>query len=346
MSDKVLNENNKNSPQNSNLKKEKIKQMLFALGSKAATQSSDIECDEYNWNRPHPFSTAQLKRLNDFERRVAQIIGKKFGKICNTDISVKVTSSTQHFAEEILTRAFTGEKDDYFLVFGTDNQHTFGFVNIPLDTAVIWVTQLLGETESKKQDNDLSELEESLLFDLASCIIKAVSIAVPKCHYQPDEKMARARVPVELEGTEEICDIGLGFEKINPENNENTQNLGEARILIFCDKLEPVIGKSDHGHNKISSQDISKAIIESLKQMSILVSAQISSPVLNFEQLMDLQVGDILLCDKRIDEPIEVNVCGRTVLSGCPARSGGKYAVVVKSKIEQNQSSLVVQSSP
>jgi flagellar motor switch protein FliM len=46
---------------------------------------------------------------------------------------------------------------------------------------------------------------------------------------------------------------------------------------------------------------------------------------------MDLQVDDILVLDKRIDEPVELIVGDRTFYYGCPAKSAGKYAVTITS---------------
>ncbi len=44
---------------------------------------------------------------------------------------------------------------------------------------------------------------------------------------------------------------------------------------------------------------------------------------------MSLGVGDILLLDKKTDEPVELVVEDRVLFRGRPARSGGKYAVVI-----------------
>jgi len=348
MSDEVVNQVTKNNPKDSALNKEKIHQLLLALGSKGLKQSPNIECEEYNWNRPHPFSTTQLKKLNDFEKRVAQIIGKKFGGMFNADFLAKVTSGTQHFAGEIITQVFTSEKDDYFLAFGTDPHEPFGFVKISIDTAVTWITKLLlGDPESEnEQEGDLSQLEESLLFDLASCIVNAISAAVPEYHYQTAENIIRARIPLKLQGTEEMCDIKFSFEKTDPQNPDNSENMGEAHIFVFCDKLEPVVGKSEQAQGKFTKKDIPEALVKSLKKMRVSVSAHLGSSVLTFDQLMDLQVGDILLCDKRIDEPIELKILGRTVFYGWPAKTAGKYALVIKNKSMSTQASLVAKNNP
>jgi flagellar motor switch protein FliM len=44
---------------------------------------------------------------------------------------------------------------------------------------------------------------------------------------------------------------------------------------------------------------------------------------------MSLTVGDVLLLDKKIDEPVQLIAAGRTVCRGLCAKSAGKYALAV-----------------
>ena len=44
---------------------------------------------------------------------------------------------------------------------------------------------------------------------------------------------------------------------------------------------------------------------------------------------MNLQVNDIVILDKRVDEPIELVVEGKTVCYGWPGKSDDEYAVTV-----------------
>lgn len=349
MSNKVVNNDASKNSKASDLSKEKIRQLLLALGSGETTmQSPDIQAEEYNWNRPHPFSTTQIRKLNDFERRVSYVVAKKFAGVCNADFKVEVTSSTQRFSDDILAQVFASEKDDYFLAFGTGPQEPFGFIKIPIDTAITWITKLLlGDPESeKKQDGDLSQLEESLLFDLAFSIVKAIPIAVPEYEHQSAEKIVRARIPLELKGTEEMSDIKFNFKKTDPANPDNPENMGEVNIYFFCDKLEPVVGKSDQDQGDTTQKDTSEAIVNSFKKMTVCASAQLGSSVLTFEQLMDLRIGDVLQLDTKTNEPIEMKLFGRTVFHGWPAKTGGKYAFVIKDKAMSTQSGLTAQNNP
>ena len=63
--------------------------------------------------------------------------------------------------------------------------------------------------------------------------------------------------------------------------------------------------------------------------MPVSITAQLASTVLTLEEALNLEAGDILLLDKKVNEPIELITSGRTALLGRPAKSAGKYAVVI-----------------
>jgi flagellar motor switch protein FliM len=45
--------------------------------------------------------------------------------------------------------------------------------------------------------------------------------------------------------------------------------------------------------------------------------------------MMSLHVDDVLLLDKRLNEPVELIIEGQTIFRGQPAKSDGNHAVVI-----------------
>jgi flagellar motor switch protein FliM len=312
---------------NNNLGREKIQQLLAAVGSEPTEDTTQIETVEYNWHQPHCFDTVQLKKLDGFTNEVATAVAEKFTALCGSGLNVAVTSTTEHFAAELIAQNLENEQNDYHLAFGPDQEHLCGLIVLPPQTAATLITQLLGGSESEKDSSEgLSQLEESLLLDIAFAIVEALSDSHSSYDFQPAEAIVKEQVPLEVRGAEELCKITFSIEKAG---SENPDKIGEAHLLIPCDKLEPVAGKITQAAGAFSAQDISKAILEHLQQISISVTAQLATTVLTFEQIMNLQVNDILLLDKRVDEPIELTVEGHELFRGRPAKSTGKYAVVI-----------------
>ena len=306
------------------LSREKIHQLLAAAGSQPTEDTAQVEATEYNWNQPHCFDHKQLNKLDEFTKNLATVVAEKFTNFCRGEFDVTVVSTTQHFASELLGQALDSGQNDYYLAFGTDQEHLCGLIGIPTQTAFIWTTQLLGDTESEKDSRvDLSQLEESLLSDITSAIVEAFSDIYSACDFQPAQSIVRRLWPLELKGTEELCKIAFQVKESRQENSS------EAYIVIFGSKLEPVVGKAEQAAGTFSAEDVSKAILSHIQQMSVSITAQLASAGLTLEEIMSLEVGDILLLDRKIDEPIELTVNSRTVLHGRPAKSAGKYAVVI-----------------
>jgi flagellar motor switch protein FliM len=304
-----------------NLSNEKINQLLSVVGSGPMEDTTGIEAVEYNWNQPHYFDTKQYK-LDNFTKKVAKAMSVKFADFCHSEFDVTVVSTKQHFAAEFVGHTMESGQNDYYLAFGTDQEHQYGLISIPIKTAFIWATQLLGDPEPEENSGrDLSQLEESLLLDLLSALIEAFSQNI--WDFQPAKNIVRGLFPFELKGTEELCEITLDIKKKNQESGS------EAYILILGSKLESVVGKAAETVGGFSAEDISKAILGHMQQIPICITAQLASTVLTLEEIMSLEVGDVLLLDKKVNESIELTVSGQTAFRGRPAKSEGKHAVLI-----------------
>ncbi|MHC4543189.1 MAG: FliM/FliN family flagellar motor switch protein [Planctomycetota bacterium] len=321
-----------NAPANS-LSREKMQQLLAAVGSKPKEDTTQMEAADYDWQQPHYFSSEQLKRLSDLTKEAAKEIAEKFAKFCNNEFDVTVVSTTEHFAAQLRAQDLESKQKNYYLPFGSDRDHPFGLISIPAQTAFIWATQLLGDPESEEDTGrDLSQLEESLLLDIASALLEAFSNTCDyeNCNFQPDTSIIKRPLPLELQGTEALCKITLQVKKTDQENGS------EAHILMLCDKLRTMLGKTVQAVGKTSPEDISKAILDRMQQMTVSVTAQLASTVITFEELMNLRPNDILLLGKRINEPIDLIVDDRAVCHGWPAKSTGQYAVVITTDTDTN----------
>jgi flagellar motor switch protein FliM len=305
-----------------NLSREKIQQILASIGSQKTDDSNKTEAAEYNWLQPHYFSSDQLKELDKFAAKVAQACAEKFAQLYNGDFNVTITSTTQHFADEFTTS--DNAQSDYYLAFGTGQNQLFGLVGMPGQTAIVWASQLLGDTKSvENSGRDLSQLEQSLLFDIAFSVVKALSDSCDNYDLHPSSEIVRGQMPIKLEDTEELCKITFNVKKSDSENPT------EAYFLILCDKLKPIVGQNIQSSKEFSAEDIAKSMLGYVYKLPVSITTQLASAVLTFEEAMSLQADDILLLDKKVNEPVELIVKGRTVLYGRPAKSEGKNAVVI-----------------
>ena len=194
------------SPDSNNPSKQKMQQLLASIGSKPAQGTAPIEAVEYNWHEPHYFSSGQLKQLESFAEKTAQACTEKFSQLYRSQFDVKIVSTTQYFANEFA--ASDNSRQDYFLAFGSDKNPAFGLVAIPPQAAIMWTTQLLGDNKAAEDYNrTLSQLEKSLLLDIAAGITEAFSNAYGSHDLHPDGECVQGEIPLKLKENEELCKI-------------------------------------------------------------------------------------------------------------------------------------------
>ena len=310
-----------------NLSRKKIQQLLAAVGSEPREDTSQIEAAEYDWHQPHCFNGDQLNKLSNFARKTATAMSEKFAALCHSDFNVTIAATTQHFAYKFIHQVSDSEQGSYYLAFSPDEEqgpHLCGFISIPLQTATVWATQLLGDSESEKDSGkNLSQLEESLLLDIAHSLVEAFSDSYDNCDFHPAGSLVKGQLPIELQGAEELCKITFSVQ------NADSKNSYEAHFVIICDKLEPVVGKTAQAADRFSYEQISKAILDHLKQLQVSVTAQLARTIFTFEEVMNLQTEDVLLLDKGTNELVQLIVEGRELFRGWPAKSAGRRAVVI-----------------
>ena len=307
-----------------NLTSEKIQQLLAAVGSAPKEESSQIDATEHNWSEPHYFSSEQLEEIGSFTETLSAAIAKKFTDFCQGKFEVTIVSTKEYFADDIIKQCSDGEQKFFYLPFDSENGLRLGLLGMPEKTAFAWTKQLLGDTES--QDNtekELSQLEKSLLLDLASAVVRAFSQSHSSFNLSPANTLVSKQWPLETDNSEELCRITFNVKQ------SDAQNGAEAFFLIPCSSLDAVSGATKKAVSEISQENISKMIQEHFEQTSVRVTAQLAETELSFEDMMNLQVGDILLLGKKIDESIELIVDEQTVCYGWPVQSGGRYAVAI-----------------
>ncbi len=331
----------------------KTQQLLAAIGSRQTDASKNIDVPPYDWYQPHCFNDQQMKKLSAFAAKVATSLAAKFGALCQKSSEVTIVSTSEHFSAQFIGQGQTDQDDknkgpvNYYLPFGTgqrfdkltapspvEGEEPCGFVSIPPQTALIWTTQLLGDTESKeKTDRPLSDLEVSLLFDIAKLIVDAISAAAEKSSFRSASSAVMDRLPLQLKGTEEFCKISFKVKK------HDSETASEAHILILCEKLIPLVTDSAQTAGKFSDKEIARAMQNHIETISIPITVQLASVAVTVEDALNLAPGDILVLDKKIDGPAHLLVNGKAIFRGRCAKSAGNYAIAITEPVvEMTQS--------
>ena len=319
----TINFNNLNSP--------KMQRLIAAAGVETEEDAGkNIDALEHNWNCPQCFDKKQLDELNLAISDGMEDIEKRFSNFFHSDFQITASSSVQHFANSIVERNSNSEQVNYFLGFGDKETEVCGFIEIPINTAINLLEKLLGESEGEDVDNKsdrLSELEESLLIDVASVMVHVITCIDEKISLIPANEVIFKELPMEFEGLEELFEIPL---EIKGAESEDTF---EAKAIILCNSLAAIINTETESQ-ELSAEEISNAILEHLQETNVEVTTKFASVQLTLDEVMDLKAGDIMLLDKKVDEPVEIMLDNKSVFKAQCASDNGEYALVITEKCD------------
>jgi len=322
--------------------KTRIQQLLAAIGSNAHDADKQVEAVDYDWHQPHFFNSQQTKKLSGFAGRIAILIAAKFGVLCQHSFEVSISSTSEHFAGQFLNQDESGKTQgpsNYYLPFCAPSEEPCGFISIPPQTAAVWTTQLLGDAEPKENSNKpLSGLEASFLFDMASLIVESITGAGEKCSFRPAADAVAVHLPLQLKGTEEFYRITFQIKKAGSDIGS------EAHILVLCEKLLPVIGEGAQA-SKFTPKDVARAMQNHIEKIPVPITVQLACVQVTVDEILNLSVGDVLLLDKKTNEPAQLIAAGRTVCRGLCAKSAGNYALAVTEAVPSGPSQPAVETT-
>lgn len=307
-----------------NLNQAKIHQLLAAVGSVPAQEEPALEMTAYDWRDPHSFNEDELNQLAAVMSQVAARIAETFARFYSSEHHVSPIAVTQHFANDLPNQI---ELDrGCCLTFSPDKGQPCGFAAIAAQTALAWVTHLLGDSDTGDDpERPLSGLEESLLFDLMTATVEGFLLPLrPHLNLKSGARLCQGQPEIQFETTEELCRIVFQVKR------GDADDACEIAFLLPCSRLAALVGKVATIPPQISPQELSRTLMEHVQQMPVTVTARLASTTVSFREILDLSPGDILLLDKPIRESMELIINGTGVFSGRPVRSQGHYAVAIQ----------------
>ena len=315
-------------PSVDNLSRAKIRRLLAAVGSAHTPDGATPQAAEYDWRDPHYFNEQQHNQLAAVMSQVAARVAERLTHFQNCEFTVVPASITQHFAGAL--GDVMGPGQSYGLTFGPDHDTPRGVLAVGDETALKWVTQLLGDSESDgDSDRALSSLEESLLCDLTTGVVEAFLTPLRSHHdFRTAPHVVKGDPNLQLEQTEEMCRIA--FQITKTDSNESD----EVLFVLPCRVLEPLVGQGARTTPAASAPDeLSRVLMEHVQQMPVTITARLASTLLNVEQLLDLGSDDVLLLNRTIDAPVDLIVDDRVLFRARPAQSNGRYAMFVTESV-------------
>jgi len=315
---------------NDKLSREALQALFLKYaGSNTSTDQSDDQFNEYDFNKPHYFNKEKIAMLNDYFETLSSSLAGEFSNISNSQFNAKIISITELFSENLISTS-QDEKMPYNLAIQDNNSGAvLGFLSIPQESAQLWTTQLLGETEPTEAEQ-LSDLEISLLIEVATSFIKAFSDSHQSLSCQPVSETLSRSVPMQLDNCIEMAKINFEL------SNEEGENSSQASFILFSSSLDSITGKLNTANNQNAQQDYGEVIIEHLKSQQVNIDTYMATAKLTIEDIMNLQTDDVILLDKKVGEPIDLSIGDKNAFQGQIVQCQDSYGVAITKVLNNN----------
>ena len=300
-----------------------IQQLLSAAGkTPRQPRPEDAEAQDYSFDRPSRFTRIQLDRLALFAGGAAEAVARKLGQLLQTPVTLTPGQWQQVFAGPLKLSPPATLR--HVLVIADAQGQAVGWVGISDVCAMKWLTRLLGGCEVEPAEpaeddevRELSDLERDLLTDLAGGIVEA--LAEPAGRFgcaglKAGSKLSPWPDACGADDAEETCLLELGADDDAPAG---------VAIVLTSRAAALLAGEIPAA---LAETNSSPAMLPHVERTAVEACAMLSTS-LAMRDVIALAAGDVLVLDQRIDEAVDVDVDGQTVMRAYPARQGGQMAL-------------------
>ena len=295
-----------------------IDRLLQASANGTPAAMTDTDASDYDWTASHHFSTAQIQQLTTVAQDAARKLSEALRKALRTEITLVAEQVAGRYAKDIKEKS--PDTGVYCLGLDGAGGQRGGLIAVAGAAAVDWVSALLGGGGGSGGGREMSKLEVSLLEDVVS------SLAGGFCESFGASGGAALSVSGQLgtdiagllgEDSEEYCWIGFRLEEAE----------GDIAlwVAVVSDAADEALG-GRHEQAKTPEQ-MRQEVLACMMHAPIKATVELGTTQATIRDIAAVEAGDVLVLDRRVDEPVELLVQGKTISAGYLAKAEGRYAV-------------------
>ncbi len=300
-----------------------IQTLLSSTEAGGEVFGSGIEAAEYDWASPKYLTPKQIERLKTFIAEAAEGVSKALEQFLRIEITLAGGEPTHHFSE-----AFQAEEveSNSFSAALVDSQGTaLGFITLAGQAVNEWMAKLLGGSQIDLTDGtELSPVEQALMMDLFSVVNQSFWNSAPQA-FRPnlnlEKTIYKGQFPLDPEFLGTYCRMNLAPTDAEDKPVASLVLISDVIQAIACNKGQAVI-RQKHPDDK--------ALIQAhVENIITLTSVSLGTAHISMRDLASLQTGDVLLINKRVEEPVELLMDGEIIFVGSAVQSGGRCAIQI-----------------
>jgi flagellar motor switch protein FliM len=300
-----------------------IVRMLLRAAEKAPPAAGeDADVTDYDWNAPSRFTRSGIARINEFVQKATQRLTARLESLLPEPCPLRGEGFSQHYrdeATELLTAA------PAYLARLLSEGRQMGLFVLPAARAASWVAQLLGGSgDAADGQREFSSLESGILVDAVSALTETFSACLQEAGGPPlaaEEHIQKGSCDLPGEQNVEFCRIAF-----LPESGDETPVLS---LLILAEALDGIGGAQAEAGPPMPDDQRRRHLLAAVNMATVRGSVRLGTASAPMRDFMALERGDVLVLENAAGGPIELDVRGRTVLTGFPVQCEGWYALQV-----------------
>ncbi|MFP4356320.1 MAG: FliM/FliN family flagellar motor switch protein [Phycisphaerae bacterium] len=276
---------------------------------------------EFDWTEPTRFVGESMEALRDFVVKASRRISDLLSLLLDEVIQFDEPQMTQFYGAE--ARKLVAECTDYIMPIYIE-QREVGVIILPGRTAIEWVQKLLGGGSNKQvEQRDLSHLESEILLECIDTVLTAINEFFAEA---ADEEVVRGesvRRKYEIAADKAETYVLIELPSKDPESEE------AIMLLLPGEVLDIPAGLKTQVSTKKGGMSDEQKMAWHVNAMQLDGTAILGRADLPMRSVMSLQPGDVLLTDRRSNQPIPLMVEGISVMTGYPVRSEWNFGLLI-----------------
>ena len=292
------------------------------------------EVMNYDFRRPNRISKNQIRFLQNIHETFSEVFGYYLVSKLQTIVSVDLTAVDQLFYSEFILSVNT---PGCLYIFDIDGTEGSGILEISPNLALNLVERMLGgNAETQQKPRSITPIEQAVLRNLIEHLFSDMSDAwdvIGGMKFKLNRMESEADF-VQIAPASEIV-IVLSFD-VHIGQNSYSMTLCYPTFSLE-DKLNKLnvqtMATSSIGANKAKGANAADNIKKQMEKTFLSISVELGQSSITVADLLKLEVGDMIMSTRRINEDVEISISGQKKLTGKIGNVEGKKAVKVTGKI-------------
>ena len=279
--------------------------------------------EDYDFRNPNRLSKEQLRKIEFLHASFAKRLSMALASLIRESVAVEVTEVKEmHYSEIVGSVAVPGAT----FTFEVEPLEGSGILDIDPILAFSLVNRLFGGSgEPISEVRELTTIEQNVITKVASKILHEVDAA---WKMQVQVEFMKPEFVPSLEFVHSMgSNESVVWVQLSVDTGKVSSHVAISYPYLMFESVFKLTTKTPETSkkNKPSKRNAERM----MKIVPLDVCARLPVSNVQFEELLNLEVGDVLVLDSRVSEEVIMNVGPRKVFAGRPGMSRGNLAVKV-----------------